>query len=367
LRKVDQNLHIEDPEEDNMRITEDDYRACDWTKDSLVVEFKANANQDPFYSRDEIHQLVRQQTQEQKAQNTPIAFEKPEADHEATRGQLLIYATETFAHQPRLFLFQLLICGDIARFLFFDHSGVIVSGSFNYTTPEGSYLLARYIWTHNGMSRAERGWDKSVQPASKAEAEDFRRAMDEFLNNMEDPNHPQRLLPHAEDTINPRYPVSKIAIMDDGSGDSVKVNTSKLPQTVEVLVQRPFVRYFSAIGRATFGYIAYHIRNRELMFLKDTWRIIHSLLRPEREICGILKKKFIHAPDVVCGGDVDANGKSDTTQCHTWPRLQTLPMGYGALRQHQHHRLLEELLYPIESAVDSQEAVIAFRHCFIGE
>jgi hypothetical protein len=366
LRGVRQRTIIEDAEEDEKKITNDDRRAFEWATHGMVVEFKPKPSMDPFYTRQELKLHAERRTPEEKANNMPVAFEKPGAEPEMTRGQMTIYATEAFAHQTRLHLFQILVCGKRARFLFFDHSGAIVSDAFNYTSRKGSYLMARFIWTYNHMSSLARGWDESIQRATVEEETAFKSAMDEFLGNMNNPEHPQRLLPHAEDTISPSYPILKVTVKEEVYDDSGEVTRSG--NAVEVIIQRPFFRHFSAIGRATRGYIAYHLKLQRLMFLKDTWRVVHHMLTPERSICAMLKSvgnAFV--PDVLCGGDVQANGEHDTTQCESWLQLQTLPVGHGELRLFKHHRLLQELLYPISSARNSKEVVQAFYHCLLGK
>jgi hypothetical protein len=356
---------IKDVEEDE-KITKDDRRALEWNTEGLVVELKLKTSMDPFYTHRELELHAEQRTPQEKANNTPVAFEKPGTEPEITRGQMMIYATEAFAHQPSLHLFQILVCGKHARFLFFDHSGVIVSDAFNYTSEEGSRLMARFIWTYNHMSSPARGWDNSVQPATAEEKTAFKSAMDEFLKNMNDFEHPQRLIPHAEDTINPSYPILRVTVENELFDDSGEL--TGLGDGVEVIVQRPFFRHFSAIGRATRGYIAYHLKERRLMFLKDTWRLVHHMLTPERLICTKLKSAGNrYVPEVLCGGDVRANGEHDATQCESWLQFQTLPVGHGELRQFKHYRMLQELLYPVWSAKNSRETVIAFYHCLMGE
>ncbi|KAI0752279.1 hypothetical protein BC629DRAFT_1256541, partial [Irpex lacteus] len=48
------------------------------------------------------------------------------------RGRLASYAEQTFSHQHRTHLFQLLVLGNEIRFIRWDRAGASVSGKFNY-------------------------------------------------------------------------------------------------------------------------------------------------------------------------------------------------------------------------------------------
>ena len=124
------------------------------------------------------------------------------------------------------------------------------------------------------MTASQRGWDLSVTEASDSEKKRFKSVMGKFLKNMHDPAHPQRIIPKAEATIDEHWPVLKVTVEDDELGKSVRI-----------LIQAPFFRSHCALGRATRGYIAYHIPRRELIFFKDTWHVVHNRLIPEREAC----------------------------------------------------------------------------------
>ncbi|KAI0702995.1 hypothetical protein BC835DRAFT_1410786 [Cytidiella melzeri] len=328
----------------------DDTEFFDWCNSGLLVEFKRRTEMDPFRTLEEIEKAAEQREGEDKKK--PVAFEKCIDDATKVRGQLAMYAMEVFAHQHRLHLFQLLICGSIARFLFWDHSGAIVSDRFDYIENPG--LLVEFLWRYNHMSAAARGLDSTASRANPEEARMFKAAVEEFLANMENANHPQRELPNAAETLSPQYPVHKITVNDDTSKESM-----------DILIQRPFFRSHSPIGRGTRAYLAYAIKEHELVFFKDTWRVVHKRLVPERQICSDLEAAEIpFVPSVLCGGDVTSNGDYGKTQCLTWAKkLKDLAVGFNELREFQHHRLVQQLAYPVECAPWSQEFIAAFRDC----
>ncbi|KAI0688598.1 hypothetical protein BC835DRAFT_1419038 [Cytidiella melzeri] len=325
-------------------------RFFDWCNSGLLVEFKRHTNMDPFHTREEIRKAAKKRKGANK--NKPVAFEKFNADATKVRGQLAMYAMEVFAHQHRLHLLQLLICGNIARFLFWDHSGAIVSDCFDYI--EKPWLLVEFLWRYNHMSAAARGLDSTASRATSEEAKKFKAAVEEFLENMQNAKHPQRELPNAADTLSEQYPVYKITVVDDISKESM-----------EVLVQRPFFRSHSPIGRCTRAYLAYSLERHDLVFFKDTWRVVHKRLIPERQICADLERAEVpFVPGVLCGGDVMLNGEHGTTQCLEWAKkLKDLAVGFHELRDFQHHRLVQHLAYPVECAPWSKQFVVAFCDC----
>ncbi len=272
-----------------------------------------------------------------------IGFEKDKvAGALKVRGQMAHYAALVFSRQHRTHLFQLLVCGRCARFFYWDHSGAIVSDSFDYV--ENARLLAQFFWRYNHMSDAKRGFDSSVTTASAAEKRTFREAMKQFLQDMINPASSQIILPHAEDTLNDEYPISKVTVKDDVTKESA-----------QVLIQAPFFLHPLVISRATRGYVAYHIARAELIFLKDTWRVVRADLTAERTVYHKLSEAGVcFVPEILSGGDVTVNGKSDSTRCSDWTKLLTLDVAHSEPKEHQHHRLLQPLAYPIQSA----------RHCF---
>lgn len=309
---------------------------------------------DPFYSQADIEATAA--SRQGADLNKKIAFEKEEPPAALEiRGQLAKYASLVFSHQHRTHIFQLLVCGRHVRFIFWDHSGAIVSDWFDYV--EDSATLAQFFWRYSHMTDAQRGLDSSVSVPTGREKRQFRKAMDKFLKDMLDPKNPQRRrLPQAEDTLDDSFPILKVTVEDDVSGESS-----------EVLIQAPFFVSESALGRATRGYIAYHIASSELIFFKDTWRVDHPRLIAERSICQKLIKDGVpYVPDVLAGGDVTANEERDSTRCLEWVKEQTLDVGYEYPRNLRHHRLLQPLAYPVQSAPNSKEFVTAFRDCIRG-
>lgn len=320
-------------------------QAFDWCHDALIVEFKRLADHDPFYTTEEIREAAKAFG---KPEEAVVPFEKSTLQARKTRGQLIIYATEVFAHQQRTHLFQLLVFGQYVRFIYFDHSGAIVSERVNYIKQPD--LLVEFMWRLNHMSNVERGWDATVVPASTGEQTRFRVAVRDFIDGMKDPG--QLVLPGAELTMSGNYPVHKM-LVKEGSDSQM-----------ELLVRRPIIKSPSVLGRATQGYLAVETRDSQILFLKDSWRVDHPLVKTESELYRILERYGVpHIPRLICGGDVKGPGSGDSvqkTKCVQWIKRQELPVGYAKLRDHVHHRLVQRVAYPVESATNSKQYTKAF-------
>ncbi|KAI0682853.1 hypothetical protein BC835DRAFT_1524433 [Cytidiella melzeri] len=318
-------------------------RSFDWFQASLMVEFKKHTSDDPFWTSDLI---LKPSCHPNRDLKNRVAFEKHSRAARGTQGQLVIYASEVFAHQQRTHLFQLLICGEDARFICWDHSGAIVSESFDYTKQP--LLLAEFLWRHNHMSDEAKGLDSTVKLACKADESVFRKSIDTFRKTE------RRKLPNIEDTFSGNYPVYEMSVEDDQCN-------------MKLLVRRPVFKSGSAVGRATRGYVAVSQEDHAVLFLKDTWRVNHALLQVESAVYRLLEKYGVpHVPRVICGGDVKgSDGKAQTTRCVEWMNSQALPVGYATLPTHTHHRIVQRVAYPIESANNSKEYVTAFLNVVI--
>jgi hypothetical protein len=60
----------------------------------------------------------------------------------------------------------------------------------------------------------------------------------------------------------------------------------------------------------------------------------------------------------------DENGNVQKTISVDWAAKQTLKISYEPLRKHSHHRIVQRVAYPIESAENSKEFVEAFVDVF---
>ncbi|KAI0087816.1 hypothetical protein BDY19DRAFT_1010668 [Irpex rosettiformis] len=279
-----------------------------------------------------------------------------------------MYACEMFNHQQRTHIFQLLVFGQYARFIFMDHSGAIVSERVDYTTCPGD--LGEFFWRMNYMTDKARGVDSTSSRAVNDEKELFTSTVKELLNHMKDPLHKQRMIPDAELTLDAKYPVYRMSVREDQvetkEGGRGRKEAEVTVATMELLVQRPIFDSVSPLGRSTRGYIAGPVSSKEPLFLKDTWRADQALLKAESEIYRLLEKYGVpRVPRLICGGDVkEGTGSTQRTICAVWAkRVQNelhLDIVFNPIRDHTHARLVQRLAYPIETATNSKELTQAF-------
>lgn len=241
----------------------------------LFIEVKATSAQDPF------NDFPKSATS-----NAPVDPGRPvRADHQflkqgaddihKRRGQLIAYAADACAKQHRHSYFSLLICQDRARFFFWDRSGAIVSEGFDYTTVDGSEILAQFLWRYTHSAPFERGWDPTIVVSSKADHEAFG-------------SHPSLKDWYEED-----YVVT--VLVWDKVDEKYK----------SFLVSRPVVSPLSMAGRATRGYWALDKATNKIVFIKDTWRSHTIGTEPEGDTLKKLHKNGVrNIPEFYCHGDV---------------------------------------------------------------
>jgi hypothetical protein len=370
--------------------------AFDWRNSTLLVEFKRNSGMDPFKSLralkgnvvdvedekeeegsdvgdEETHSTIEvpktpdNYTATDDAKSTDdssseplIFFEKDSVKSKYTLGQLAIYANEMFGHQQRTHIFQLFIAGRTARFIFFDHSGAVVTDEIDYV--QDSKLLVEFFWRLNHMSKVARGWDPTARQPESKDITMFKKVVNSFLEDMNKPDSSKRRLPNAEHTLSAAYDVHKMLVKDAEDENN----------SMELLVQGPMFKATTALGRFTRGYLAVPTDGSaqdEPLFLKDTWRVNYHMMETEAEVYKLLEKYGVpHVPRLVCGGDVmDENGNVQKTISADWAEKQTLKISYEPLRKHSHHRIVQRVAYPIESAENSKEFVEAFVDVFESE
>jgi hypothetical protein len=191
-------------------------------------------------------------------------------------GQLIAYARAIHCHQFRIFSFSVAMFQDTARLLRWDRSGVIYTEPFKWA--DGS--LFEFLWRFNHLSVIDRGYDTTVCSAEDDEAEAaLPKLRDHFKVRTLDKEHLHNILAWDDRGLDNK-PRSYIT-------PSAKWVTDAL------------------IGRATFGYIAYDVESRILVYLKDFWRVDHPEIQTEGDVYHELHDAEV--PNIAklgCAGDV---------------------------------------------------------------
>ncbi|KAI0295313.1 hypothetical protein B0F90DRAFT_1201281 [Multifurca ochricompacta] len=210
-------------------------KSLNWRAVALWIENK-NDDGDMFISLEELRKDERHL--ESHIQWTQPAYK--------TCEQLIAYASAHHCAQFRVFSFSVFLFGEMGRLLRWDRSGVIYTEPFKWATqPE---TLFEFLWRFNFLSDFDRGFDTTVTSVPDDEAE---AAISE-LRTYEGFEKVRKADLH------------KLLVRDDHAADS-ELRSFITPGAVWCSE--------SFFGRSTFGYIAYDVARKDLVYLKDSWRI----------------------------------------------------------------------------------------------
>lgn len=301
----------------------------DFTRDDLIIELKHKTSDDPFV--DNLSRLTVENDSDAGLEN---------------RGQLAHYAHEQFAQQHRCHMFQVIVFGCLARFLYWDRSGAIVTERFNYVEAPGH--LATFLWRFSRTTDCARGLDPTVSPATEDETALFRKVLGDFIRSSKVAQCDE--LPWAYITLDEGYPVYVVQVQDH---DSYRA----------FLVSRAFYVSLGPCGRSTRSFLTCDPREQRLYVIKDTWKVDDPSCLDEWSTYRTLERES--TPSLlprICGGDVLVRG------CRQLTKVQDLsrePLPWRApcssfLRTHIHSRLVQEVGFPIQCLRNSRELVQVF-------
>ena len=191
-----------------------------------------------------------------------------------------------------------------------------------------------------------------MHPATRTEGRLLRKAVDQYEKECKAENRRNVTALRKPKDFEHSWPTYRVEVNTNG--------TSR-----ELIIGRPFWDSDSPCGRATRGYMAYDTSEKRLVFLKDSWRTESTRILAEGVMYTKLKKLNVpFLPDLLAAGDVKFNNKVQKTVTQNyankpfpppwrWPcsRLDTLI----------HYRVVQELAFPLASAVSSKEVVQAMR------
>ena len=278
---------------------------------AFMVEFKHDHADDPF--RDHIS-----------------GFENNTDRSEKTLGQICAYATAHMAAQFRTHVFSILVFPKYARILRWDRAGVIVTGKIDLV--ENGSVLAEFLWRYQNATLTKRGYDDNVTPV-------------------------------ALETVVEKVPdaVEKLGATKDSSFYSVQ-----FPNSQEYIISKAvYMGVGSPTGRSTRTFKALSLTTKEVVFLKDTWRVIHPGILPEHEIYAMLDSQGIpHVATLITSHDME----EQVTRTKDFARKEWVKFeGPELFRTFQHYRLvLEEVARPLQSFRNVRELIQVFRDALHG-
>lgn len=291
-----------------------------WSNQDLPVERKRDS-QDPF---------------DDKALAGRPFYRLTSAEAEHTLGQITSYSVALRESQHRSHCFSVLWLESAMRIIRWDRAGAIVTRRIAFETD--SALIAEFFHRYNYLSRAARGYDPSVTRPRETDRQIAWDALTEAWGQSPAPK--------------PEFLV-QLEVRDDNNGGEARSYIVGSPR-------RPAV---SPCGRASQGYLAYGLKEKAVVYLKDTWRMDLPGFEKEGSLYKDLHDKEVpHIATVLCAGDVP--DQATRTQDYT---SESPGLGVGKIDRLQHYRLvLKEVGRDLSTFDNPKVLVTALRDVILG-
>ncbi|KAG1907433.1 uncharacterized protein F5891DRAFT_371966 [Suillus fuscotomentosus] len=220
-------------------------------------------------------------------------FESTDKRSISTRAHMVACTNAFFATQFRRFGFSILLCGSWARFVYWDHSGAVVSRQFRYTSNFN--LLAEFLWRLNRASPGNRGVDVSVVPVSLPESQDS--VVRELLG------------------VESSDPLYGYIVPVDTTLPNSKDSKDQPSSTHHFYVgPRPASKQCSLLEQRARSFHVWDLTQKRIVFFKETWRLHAKGTRTESEVYRELHTRRIpNIPTLEHGGDMSALGTKTIT------------------------------------------------------
>lgn len=294
--------------------------ACDSSKFDIHVEFKWDADHDPFCPP---HPTPFSQ------KPTFFCDTKKAKD---TLGQVTAYATAQLGSQFRTHAFSVLVVRDTARIIRWDREGAVVTEPIKYNSDAS---LAEFFARYSQAPPELRGVDATVVPTSEEEAVPAR----ERLNLPADAPMFKTEVPNA-----------------DGHGTQIAI------------IPAPVASPMPPVGRTTRPCPAYDPVRQRIVFLKDSWRVCSPGVLPEGETYAKLNgAKVEHVATCLAHGDV-SSWPEQKTQTRDLVSCAWACPPKTTIMAHRHYRLVLDVVGQRLTEFDSsRELVQAVHDALLGE
>ena len=251
-------------------------------------------------------------------------------------GQLCSYAAAHTGSQFRVHTFTLSICGRSARFIHWDRSSAIVTQSFNYI--KDPHILAHLFWCYAHLNHSQHRYDTSISPASQEDLQQIQHVEERLQNE------------------NPTHREFRIIMVPDHN--DLKV------ETPFIISYPPKYTTHSPFGQATQPMLVFNMVMKEIVFLKDYWRVDMDGMEKEGKIYTLLESKGV--PNIAPFGKGN-NVRHHMTLTHTlrnenwacWSR-DMVPLG-------QYRMSLDVIAQRLTSFKCSRELVSAIADAMTGK
>ena len=327
---------------DNLLAGSERSPGLDWRAVDLWIENKNKG--------DDVFRELEQMKEEEKQNQDLTSHIKWTNTAYRISGQLIAYASAVHRCQFRVFSFSVVLFGESGRILRWDRSGIIYTAPFNWSTDHDT--LFEFLWRLNYLSDIERGYDTTVTPVRGDEANEAVHKLSTYpgLEKVKEAD------------------LHKFLVRDDRTPD-VQVKYYIAPGAIwdsEAL-----------FGRSTFGYIAYDLETKCLVYLKDFWRTDLPRIQKEGDVYRELHEAQVsHIAKLGPAGDVplSTDTRPDLVQR---TRTQDFVTGSGGghdwcpgrptVDPHVHYRLvLETLGRPLTTFESTRQLCEVIRDAIIG-
>lgn len=311
---------------------------------------RSNASYKNHLARSNWDEIIVPITIQERGQPCPFVFpddkcpylETGTIEGEERRGQFMGCVSKIFQYQHRIFLFSIYIDREWVYLIRWDRAGAVVAEPFNLFTDR--VYLHTFLSRLTKMSRAQQGFDDTISPATP-----------DIVKELMDLD--------PEDSTQKRY-LNEARAADGGVPAAIfQVEMERFAElgTLRLAFARPHAVGGGILGRATRGYIAYDIDNKQLNFLKDYWQPVSKSYHPELETYTKLSQAGVERIATPLGG-----GKLELQKTITQeylPRSQN-----DADRARVHYRFaVKEIGRPLEDYDEPIEMLLAVLCAIIGE
>ncbi|KAI0738021.1 hypothetical protein C8Q80DRAFT_292110 [Daedaleopsis nitida] len=309
------------------------------------------------------------------------------------RGQVTDYVGYVFSKQHRTTIFLFIINGAEMHITRWDRSGTIFTNAFNYATGEGRAILRDVLWGFSLLKSNPtfRGLDTSAVSVGP-EDPDY-----DLMTAVSQPCATD--ISEVEGTVVEGEGPYIFQYVRQSFADSIEGDTPRHRLTVptkdggrQFLVGKPLVVAPGVTGRGTRGFVAWDVKDRRFVFLKDAWRPFYEDIHTEGMTLRKLKKHDVrNIPTYVCDGELDQHtltptyaqkaadkAKADTAKAQPKPKgrkrtredvkvpSQTPFPNHGkyVMRRFRHYRLVvEEVCLSLTEFKTGEQLLSVVRDC----
>jgi len=246
-----------------------------------------------------------------------------------SRGQIYATLREIMKRQSRNHVFLLSIHDPWCTVVRVDHAAIIVSDQVNMRTDPRP--VVEFLHRYASADKADRGFDASMRVVDKKEAE----------------------------VIEMEIITAKPSLPKDLTSPKIEFEVPNVKgETIKVYGVKQHTIPDDLLGRCTSTWIVWMRGEREMAFMKDTWRADVERRLSESEIIHKLHENGVpHIPTLLGGGDLAGPGQSTKSQEFNKNRI---------VKRRHHRQLQGHVSSFVDKAKTPKLMFTAIYHAFQG-